>query len=476
MAGSLEKRGENSWRLIVSCGMDANGKQIKKTRTVKGLSPKEAEKALALFIAEVEKGQVVDSPKITLSSFVERWLKDYAETNLAPKTLYRYRQLLDSRILPALGHLRLQNIRPNHLLEFYKNLQEEGIREDVKCSVKSEEFNAIIRKKGLRIVDICRKSGMSDNTIHRARSGGSVTLKTAQALSSALDVELETLFTKQEPGSLSGQTVRHHHRLLSAILQDAVEWQALYSNPASRIKPPKVTKKQAVCYDEEQTAALLQAINGEPLQYQMIVILAISTGLRLGELMGLEWKGIDFDIGVLRVRKASQSLPKSYLEKNPLPKDIEKGENGVFTKPPKNETSVRLVSIPESVVTFLKKYKAFQSEERMKIADKWFESDRLFTTWDGHPMFPYTMSNWFPEFLKRHGLPHIPFHSLRHTAATLLIGRGLHAKTISSRLGHSNISTTMDIYGHALKSADREAADKLDNLFKGPDNAEQLKG
>ena len=90
MAGSIEPRGKNSYRLIVSCGVGSNKKQIKKTRTVKASSPKEAEKALALFIAEIEKGQFVAPSKLTLCDFAERWLRDYAEANLAPKTLYSY--------------------------------------------------------------------------------------------------------------------------------------------------------------------------------------------------------------------------------------------------------------------------------------------------------------------------------------------------------------------------------------------------
>ena len=383
MAGSIENRGKNSYRLIVSCGMDNDGNQIKKTRTVKASSPKEAEKLLAIFIAEIEKGQFVAPSKLTLSDFVERWLRDYAETNLAPKTLFRYKQILDSRILPAMGHLKLEKIQPVHLLEFYNNLREEGIRTDGK------------------------------------------------------------------PGSLSESTILYHHRLLSSILQDAMQWQIIASNPASRVKPPKAVKKQAACYDEIQTAALLEAANKEPLRYTVLITLAVATGLRRGELMGLEWKDINFEKGTLEVRQASQYLPGK----------------GLFTKDPKTETSKRIISVPTSVMAFLKQYKVTQSEERLKVGDLWQGSDRLFTTWDGKPMHVDTISKWFPEFLRRHSLPPLPFHGLRHTAATLLIGQGLHAKTISNRLGHSNISTTMDIYGHALKSADREAADKLDHLF-----------
>jgi integrase len=139
---------------------------------------------------------------------------------------------------------------------------------------------------------------------------------------------------------------------------------------------------------------------------------------------------------------------------------------GIITKSPKNETSVRSVSVPGSVITLLKQYKVEQNKDRLRIGDKWQETDRLFTTWDGRPMHPTTVSSWYPEFLRKHNLPKIRFHDLRHTAATLLITQNVHMKTISSRLGHSNIQTTMDIYGHALKSADQSAAEKLDFLFK----------
>lgn len=112
------ERIDNRWRLVVSCGMDANGKQIKKTKTVTATSRREAEKELAKLVAEIEKGLFVEPSRLTFADFVQRWLRDYAETNLAPKTLFRYKQLLNSRILPVMGHLKLDQIKPVHLMEF----------------------------------------------------------------------------------------------------------------------------------------------------------------------------------------------------------------------------------------------------------------------------------------------------------------------------------------------------------------------
>ncbi len=146
MTGSLEKRGKNSWRLVVSGGYDSNGKRLKHTRTITTNSKteagarKEAEKELAKFITGVESGQVVTTSKIKFSAFVERWMNDYAVKNLEPKTYARYKAMLDSRILPFFGHLRLEQIKPIHLIDFYNNLQENGIRLDKKYIAKKDFF------------------------------------------------------------------------------------------------------------------------------------------------------------------------------------------------------------------------------------------------------------------------------------------------------------------------------------------------
>jgi len=409
--GSIEKRGGNTWRLVASCGMK-DGKQVKKTKNVtvkvaceqktcKGCTRaarcqarREAEKYLAEFVLEIEKGTFIEPTKLTFKDFVERWIRDYAEKNLAPKTLFRYKQILESRIFPAMGHLKIEQIRPTHLMEFYANLQEDGIREDGK------------------------------------------------------------------PGGLSAKTILQHHRIISSILNDAVEWQVIPSNPAARVKPPKVTKKQAACYDEGQTAALLEALEHEESKYKVLINLALFTGLRRGEIMGLEWGHIDFKEGTITVEQASQYLPGQ----------------GTFTKTPKNETSARVISLPAFLMDMLRQHKREQAAARLKVGDLWQGSERLFTTWDGRPMHPDTVSSWFPKFLKRHSLPPLPFHGLRHTAATMMINAGVPAKVVSGHFGHANIGTTYDIYGHFLRSADKEAADRLEQAYhRIKDNGNDIK-
>ena len=110
----------------------------------------------------------------------------------------------------------------------------------------------------------------------------------------------------------------------------------------------------------------------------------------------------------------------------------------------------------------LKSYRSYQALERLRVGDRWVDTDRLFTQWNGEPIYPDTVTDSFAKFLKRHDLPKVTLHSLRHSNATLMIAEGADIRTVSNRLGHAQTSTTLNIYSHALKSRDQDAADKLD--------------
>lgn len=268
-----------------------------------------------------------------------------------------------------------------------------------------------------------------------------------------------TYIRKNIKHKLSSKTVLEHHRLLHSMLQQAVYWQMIPYNPASRVRPPKAKKPSISFYDDVQTIALIKALEGEELKFRIIILLTIFTGLRRGEVLGLEWQDVDLNNSSITVRQASQYVSSI----------------GIYTKDPKTETSNRVISIPDSITKLLKEYKRKQSEKRLKLGDKWINTNRLFVQWDGSPMHPDTITKWFRQFLEDKNLPHITFHGLRHTHATLLIAQGLDVRTVSNRLGHAQTSTTLNIYAHAFAKMDREASDKLDNLLYREDTKKYFK-
>lgn len=257
-------------------------------------------------------------------------------------------------------------------------------------------------------------------------------------------------------GKLSPATIFYHYRILNNIFNFAVECQLLKKSPLEGVKKPKVTEKEIEVYTEEEAYHLLECLeNEESLSWKVLIKLAITTGLRRSELLGLEWEHVNLDAGTIAVR---QGL--TYT----------KGD-GYIVGPLKTRGSNRTVSIPDSLVRDLRKLKLRKQEERMAAGELWYQLNGkehffLFSDYRGKPFNPTSVKNWWQRFIKRHSLKYINFHALRHTSATLLINQGVHAKVIAERLGHSDIKTTMNTYGHVLQKADREAANKFDELLK----------
>ena len=443
---TIEKRGD-TYKITVSCGYDLNGKQIRRRMTWKpedGMTARQVKKELdrqaVLFEEKCRNGQVLDG-NIKFAEFAEKWFADYAEKQLRPTTVARYR-LLMPRINAAIGHIRLDKLQPHHLMEFYNNLSETGVREDTRyCS--AVDFKALLKKRGMTKRALAEQAGVSVYVLDSVTRGANISAASAHKVVSALQLPLDKVFLPAgEKDTLAVNTVLHHHRLISSMLSTAVKWQLIFSNPCSRVVLPKNKRKEAVYLDEEQAADLLAALDKESMQHQVIVKLLLFTGMRRGELCGLEWKDVDFERAVIFVRRSSLYLPGK----------------GVFEDETKNETSERCMKVSADVVTMLKAWRAEQSKQRLRMGDQWQTSDRLFTAWNGAPIRPDVITAWFHKFVTKNGLPPIHIHSLRHTNATLLIAAGTSLTTVAARLGHANSTTTSKIYAHAIKSADQAAA------------------
>ncbi len=392
MAGSIEKRGKNSYRLTVAEGFDLNGKPMIHRKTVHG-TKKDAEVELAKFVTEVQNGLVIDGKSLKFSEFTEIWKRDYGSKELAPTTYKRYCRMLETRLLPYFGHFYINKIRPTDIMKFYDLLEKD--------------------------TQLVRKSG----------NNGEKTKK-----------------------PLSGKTILEHHRLLRAMLHKAVYWQLIVANPAERVQAPKARKPKRKSYDDEQTKILLENLEKlsiEETKYKVAIILTVFTGVRLGELMGLEWQDVDLKNGIISINRSSQYL----------------SDMGVFTKTPKTESSVREIAIPEFIISLLEEYKLWYEEQKSIYGELWTNSDRLFVQADGKPMHPSSISKWFVRYVSTLGLPVINFHGLRHTNASLLVAQNVDIAVISARLGHAQISTTLDFYVHPLLSHNRKAGYALENLL-----------
>ena len=450
---TIEKRG-NSYRITVSAGYTPDGKQIKKRKTytpAMGMTEKQIAKELerqkVLFEEKVRSGQVLDG-SIRFSDYAEYWMTEYAEKQLRPSTIAGYRDMLD-RINAELGNVRLDKLQPKHLIQYYNNLSKNGTRRDISYKIAIDLVSELKKHKSTRkaFADNC---GISVRTFSAAANGKSIAGKSAQAIAKELNIPFDKAFVPAgEKDKLSGKTVLHHHRLISSMLEKAVKWQIIFANPCDRVEPPKAEHKEAEYLDEVQAQKLLQCLENEPQQYKTMITVLLYTGMRRGELCGLEWSDIDLENNLIDISKSSLYLP----------------QRGIFSDETKTQQSKRVIKIPAIAAESLKAHRAEQITMRLKLGDRWIESNKIFTQWNGKPIHPDTLTGWFAKFIKKNNLPPIHLHSLRHTNATLLIAAGADLRTVSKRLGHSNMTTTGNIYAHAIKSADERAAEALGDIL-----------
>lgn len=454
---TIRKR-NNSYQIRVSCGYNVKGEQITKTFTwrpapnmTKKQIEKELERQAILFEEKCRSGVYLDG-NIKLSDYIDIWISDYAEKQLKLRTVAEYKRLTE-RIKTSLGHLRIDRIQPHHLLEFYSNLANEGIRQDIKYKA-TEKFEKVRNEKNIGVQELASLAGVSRNTVTCCKQGKNISQKSADKIMQALGDS--KLFVPAGNTTLSNTTISKYHTLLSSMLSTAVQWQMIFSNPCERVAPPKKVRYEEMYLDEFQALQLIKCLDFEPLRYKTAVMLLLYSGMRRGELCGLTWQDIDFTHNLISITKASLYLP----------------EYGVFDDSTKNKSSERVIQVPQEMTDLLKLYQKEQNIIRLSMGDKWVNSGKIFTTQYGAPMHPDTLSDWFKKFIRKNNLPDIHLHSLRHTNATLLIASGTNIRTVAKRLGHSTPTTTGNIYAHAIKTADEMAAEKLANIFNPTRKAE----
>lgn len=255
---------------------------------------------------------------------------------------------------------------------------------------------------------------------------------------------LQLLYAKKLEEGLTTTTVHHLHTILHKALNNAMRLGLIQRNVCDLVDPPRMRHHEMTTLSEEQARLLLTTASGKRLE--ALYVLALATGMRQGELLALRWRDVDLDGSTLRVRAT-----------------LQRTEAGFVFAEPKTAQSRRRIALSKTVVDALRQHKIRQLEERLAAVNVWEDHDLVFPNVIGKPLEAgNVLRRSFWPLIRRTGLPRMRFHDLRHTAATLLLGRGINPKIVSELLGHSNVSITLTIYSHVTPHMQQQAADAMD--------------
>ena len=253
------------------------------------------------------------------------------------------------------------------------------------------------------------------------------------------------LYREKLDSGLAPCTVLHIHRAFSKALKQAAADGLIPRNPADPVMPPQPRREEIRPLNREQVRALFEAANGDRLE--ALYIVAVTAGLRRGELQGLKWDDLDLEAGTLQVRR-TLSEPKG----------------GYIFEAPKSGKG-RSVRLTRRATPALRSHRKRQLEERMKLAGLWKDHGLVFTSGVGTPLLGGNLNRSFKATLRRAGLPEVRFHDLRHTCATLLLKQGVNPKFVQELLGHADITLTLNVYSHVLPDMGDAAAGAMDDAL-----------
>lgn len=393
----------------------------------------------------VNKGTYTQPTRKLLIEWLDEWLaKKIVEADLEQKTIESYEWSI-SKVKQHLGGYTLQSLEPS-VLEYF-----------LYVTLRQPKVDGMVRKKTWELLGSTRtrliKMGDRGVLVREAKE----LLAEEGYFEGTIDRDFdEELFkavcayqSDHHPPALANKSLRHVYTVLSAALTDARRKKLIGANPMDDVDIPKLKPKVRNIPDLKGALHILETLSNE--EVYIPVLIAMMAGLRRSEVLGLTWSDVDLQKETLRVRTVIVSTAKK----------------GNIAKAPKTDSSLRTVVLPNSVAAELKIWKKKQAERRLLLGTEYVTSDAVCTWKNGKPFAPDGVSDAFERALRRHMLPPLTFHGLRHTHASMLHELGMSPKLISERLGHKTVGVTLEVYTHLVDDADRQAAQKLDTVRSG---------
>lgn len=268
---------------------------------------------------------------------------------------------------------------------------------------------------------------------------------------------IQGLYNEKLKSAVSARSVIYIHQVLHKALRQAVKWGKIVNNPTDAVNRPKSRRKEMHVLDDKQARTLLMVVKGT--RYEALFWMAISTGMRQGELLGLRWSDIELQSRQVHIQRQVQ--PAS-------------GGGYIFTGP-KSAAGRRAIILGEGMMKVLRSHISILQAERQQAGDSWQDNDLVFPSSLGTPWGRRNVLKYYKRFLKQAGLPDIRFHDLRHTAATLMLQQNINPKVVQEVLGHADITLTLNTYSHVSASMQKEAAAKVDELLTPIEVTNELK-
>lgn len=381
MKGYIRQRSRGSWEICVDISRDtATGKRHRHFETVEG-GKRNAQRRVYELLLNIEKNTYIKPVKLTVSQFLEDWLRDYVSIHTAPKTRERYEEIVRLHLIPALGSILLSALQPQQIQRYYSHALEHGRRDG--------------------------KGGLSPSTVYK------------------------------------------HHRILFEALRYGVKHGIIAHNPAECVDAPPPEHKEPTVPSAEEVQLIIDKASDTP--YLTLFYTKAYTGLRRGELLGLRWCNVNLETATLSVIQTLQQLRDGQY---------------IFKKP-KSKRGRRQIDLSPSLVVLLWDHRVRQEQQKKLLGTPLSPTDLVFSHPDGRPLRPNSVSRAFKNIVRSLSLQDMSLHSLRHSHASILLQQNVHPKIVQERLGHSSISTTLDIYSHVFPGLQQAAAQHFDDGLPG---------